>query len=154
MKGMTYGDVCMFSSGLPAAVVAKYRTSTSSSSCSLSKLGRIRCWMSSWLRGDGVPVLPDFSKSVRVPSAGRRRNVSISTAYDLATLNRIFGISSAVSRSMMGRMEFSIISKETDGARVWSSLVVDTSEFHVASIYSQKLQNMLSSGRDSWDAAP
>lgn len=70
----------MTSSGLPPAVVAKYRTSTSSSSCSFSKLGRILCWIMSWLFGEGVAVSPDFSTSASVLSAGRRRSVSIRTA--------------------------------------------------------------------------
>lgn len=74
--------------------------------------------MSSWPFGDGVAVLPDFSRSTRVPSAGSRRRVSIRTAYDLATLNRMLGISSVTSLSKMGRMELSMISRETTGARV------------------------------------
>lgn len=122
LASVAYGEVCITSSWLPAAVVAKYRTSTSSSPCNFSRLGRIRCWMSSRLRGACGSVLPDFSISARVPSAGNRFNVSISTAYDLATLKRMFGISSVTSLSKMGMMEFSMMSRVTTGVRVFLSV--------------------------------
>lgn len=38
-----YGDVCITSEAVAAAVVAKYRTSTSSSCWSFSRLGKICC---------------------------------------------------------------------------------------------------------------
>ena len=124
LLSQNYGEVCMASAELPTAVVAKYRTSASSSCCSFSRFGRICCCMRLWPRGAGVPVCPDFSRSTSVPSAGKRRRVSIKTAYDFATLNRILGISSATSLSKIGRMEVSMILRLIAGASVYQGVSI------------------------------
>src|SRR5277367_1370273 len=72
----------------------------------------------------GVPVVPDFSSCARVPSAGRRLRVSIRTAYDFATLKRMFGIASDTKRSNMGRIDSLMMSRVITGARVCPVLVL------------------------------
>lgn len=74
--------------------------------------------MSSCPLGEGDVDLPDVSILETVPSAGKRFNTSINTAYDLAMLNRIFGISSSASLSIIGRIDFSMTGMLIAGARV------------------------------------
>ena len=74
--------------------------------------------MRSWPLEEGFLAFPDFSSSRIVPSAGKRLSTSMRTAYDFATLKRIFGISSDTSLSIIGRIDFSITSKSMAGARV------------------------------------
>lgn len=124
-----YGEVFIASVVLPAAVVAKYRTSTSSSCCSFSKLGRICCCMISCPLGDGLAASPDFSSDNIVPLEGRRLSTSIKTAYDFATLNRMLGMSSATSLSIIGRIDFSITSRLMAGASVY--VAVSTNPIYV-----------------------
>ena len=111
----------MVSPILCAAVVAKYLTSTSSSCCSFSRFGKICCCIKCWPADDGGAVWPDFSKSNMVPSAGNRLRMSMRTAYDLATLKRIFGMSSETNLSIIGRMDFSITARLMAGASVYTA---------------------------------
>ena len=116
---LIYGEVIIGSPETEAAaVVAKKRTSTSSSFCSFSRFGRILSSMSSWPRVEAGSVLPDFSNEYIVPSAGSRLRTVINSAYDLATLKRILGISSATSLSIMGRIDFDTTSRLTTVASV------------------------------------
>ena len=118
MENSIYGDVCMASEMLPAAVVAKYLTSTSSSCCNFSRLGRIRFWMSSSPIGEGLAGWPDFSRERIVPSAGRRFRTSMRIVYDFATLKRMLGMSSDTNLSIIGRIESLITSRLMAGAKV------------------------------------
>ncbi len=115
----------MVSPMLCAAVVAKYLTSTSSSCCSFSRFGKICCCIKCWPADDGGAVWPDFSKSNMVPSAGNRLRMSMRTAYDLATLKRIFGMSSETSLSIIGRIDFSITARLMAGASVCNAGISD-----------------------------
>ena len=74
-----HGDVAIASPTFPAAVVAKYLTSTSSSSLNFCRFGRMWCWMSSWPLGEGEAFDSDFSKAMMVVSAGRRLRTSMRT---------------------------------------------------------------------------
>ena len=53
-----------------------------------------------------------------MPSSGRRLRTEMSSEYDLATLNRMFGMSSTTSLSIMGRIDLATTSRLTTGARV------------------------------------
>ena len=115
----------MVSPMLCAAVVAKYLTSTSSSCCSFSRFGKMCCCIKCWPADDGGAVWPDFSKSNMVPSAGNRLRMSMRTAYDLATLKRMFGMSSETNLSIIGRIDFSITARLMAGASVCNAGISD-----------------------------
>jgi hypothetical protein len=111
--------VCIASENPCAAVVAKYLTSTSSSCCSFSRLGRMVFVMSSVAFWQPCPGVPAFSNAITVPCSGSCFSVLTRTPYDFATLNRMFGISSLTNLSIIGRIDCSMTSRLSAGARVY-----------------------------------
>lgn len=101
-----------------AAVVAKYRTSTSSSCWSFSRFGKIAFVIRSRDLAQPCPGVPAFSRATTVPCSGSCFKVWTSIPYDFATLNRMLGISSFTSLSIIGKMDCSITSRDRAGARV------------------------------------
>jgi hypothetical protein len=110
--------VCIASENPCAAVVAKYLTSTSSSCCSFSRLGRMLFVMRSVAFWQPWPGVPAFSKAITVPCSGSCFSVLTRTPYDFATLKRMLGISSLTSLSIIGRIDCSMTSRLSAGARV------------------------------------